>query len=76
MAGKRNWRIVSWHLRQAARGKSAKGEPLATRLYVPEPFTIEKKTEIAARLAAEPIARPQSYAPLNPDTVIELGFYD
>jgi hypothetical protein len=49
MAGKRNWRIVSWYLRQAARGKFTKGKPLATRLYVPEPFNAEKKTEIAAR---------------------------
>jgi hypothetical protein len=49
MTGKRNWRIVSWYLRQAARGKFTKGKPLATRLYVPESFTIEKKTEIAAR---------------------------
>ncbi|MEP9385570.1 DUF1173 domain-containing protein [Nocardioides sp. KR10-350] len=49
MAGKRNWRIVSWYLRQAARGKFTKGKPLATRLYVPEPFTAEKKAEIAAR---------------------------
>ena len=49
MAGKRNWRIVSWYLRQAARGKFTKGKPLATKLYVPEPFTAEKKTEIAAR---------------------------
>ena len=49
MAGKRNWRIVSWYLRQAARGKFTKGKPLATKLYVPEPFNLEKKTEIAAR---------------------------
>jgi hypothetical protein len=49
MDGKRNWRIVSWYLRQAARGKFTKGKPLATRLYVPEPFNAEKKTEIAAR---------------------------
>ena len=49
MDGKRNWRIVWWHLRQAARGKFTKGKPLATRLYVPEPFNVEKKTEIAAR---------------------------
>lgn len=49
MDGKRNWRIVSWYLRQAARGKFAKGKPLATRLYIPEPFNVEKKTEIAAR---------------------------
>jgi hypothetical protein len=49
MAGKRNWRIVSWYVRQAARGKFTKGKPLATKLYVPEPFNLEKKTEIAAR---------------------------
>src|SRR3546814_3408957 len=49
MDGKRNWRIVSWYLRQAARGKFTKGKPLATRLYVPEPFNVEKETEIAAR---------------------------
>lgn len=49
MDGKRSWRIVSWYLRQAARGKLAKGKPLATRLYIPEPFNVEKKTEIASR---------------------------
>jgi hypothetical protein len=49
MAGKRNWRVVSWYLRAAARGKYARGKPLLTRLYVPEPFSAEKKTEIAAR---------------------------
>ena len=49
MAGKRNWRIVSWYLRQATRGKFTKGKPLAARLYVPEPFSVEKKTEIAVR---------------------------
>ena len=49
MADKRNWRIVSWYLRQAARGKFTNGKPLATRLYVPEPFTVEKKAEITAR---------------------------
>jgi len=49
MAGKRNWRVVSWHLRQAAAGKFIKGKPLADRLYVPEPFNAAKKTEITAR---------------------------
>jgi len=52
MAGKRNWRIVSWYLRQAARGKFTKGKPLAAKLYVPEPFNAEKKTEIAVRRLA------------------------
>lgn len=58
MDGKRNWRIVSWYLRQAARGKFAKGKPLATRLYVPETFNVEKKTEIAAR-------RRSAWAPIQ-----------
>lgn len=58
MAGKRNWRIVSWYLRQAARGKFTKGKPLGTRLYVPEPFNSEKKAEITAR-------RLSAWAPLQ-----------
>jgi len=58
MAGKRNWRIVSWYLRHAARGKFTKGKPLATRLYVPEPFSAEKKTQLAAR-------RLSAWAPLQ-----------
>lgn len=58
MAGKRSWHVVSWHLRQAARGKYTSGKPLAARLYVPEPFTAEKKTAIAAR-------RLSAWAPLQ-----------
>lgn len=58
MAGKRNWRVVSWHLRLAARGTVTKGKPLAARLYVPEPFSAEKKAEIAAR-------RLSAWAPLQ-----------
>ena len=42
-------RLVSWHLRQAARGKLIKGKPLTTRLFVPEPFNAEYKAELAAR---------------------------
>jgi hypothetical protein len=49
MTGKRNWRVVSWHLRQAARGKLIRGRPLTTRLFVPEPFNAEHKAELAAR---------------------------
>jgi hypothetical protein len=58
MAGKRNWRIVSWYLRSAARGTLTQGKPLLSLLYVPEPFTAEKKTEIAAR-------RLSAWAPLH-----------
>jgi hypothetical protein len=68
MAGKRNWRIVSWYLRSAAAGKLTQGKPLLTRLYVPEPFTAEKKTEIAAR-------RLSAWAPLHqPGVGQQLGF--
>ena len=49
MAGKRNWRIVSWYLRQAARGKFTRGKPLAGRLFIPEPFSTDHKAELAAR---------------------------
>ena len=49
MAGKRNWRIVSWYLRQAARGKFTRGKPLAGRLFIPEPFSAEHKADLAAR---------------------------
>jgi len=62
MAGKRNWRMVSWYLRLAARGKYIRGEPLLTRLFVPEAFTAEKKTDIAARRLAAwvPLQQPGS----------------
>lgn len=49
MAGKRNWRIVSWYLRQAAQGKFTRGKPLAGRLFVPEPFSADHKADLAAR---------------------------
>jgi hypothetical protein len=52
MAGKRNWRIVSWYLRQAAQGKFTKGKPLAGRLFIPEPFTADHKADLAARRIA------------------------
>jgi hypothetical protein len=59
MTGRRNWGVVSWHLRQAARGKFTKSKPLATRLFVPEPFYADRKAELAARrLSAWAPARP------------------
>jgi hypothetical protein len=58
MAGKRNWRIVSWYLRQAAQGKFTKGKPLTGRLFIPEPFTADHKAELAVqRIAAWAPAR-------------------
>lgn len=49
MAGKRNWRVVSWYLRQAAVGKQAKRQALADKLFVPEPFDVAHKAQVAAR---------------------------
>jgi hypothetical protein len=49
MTGKRNWRVVGWHLRQAARGKIIRGKSLTTRLFIPESFNAEHKAELAAR---------------------------
>lgn len=59
MAGKRTWRVVSWHLRHAATGRYFRGGLLDQRLFIPEPFTAAHKAEIAARRAA-------SWAPAAP----------
>ena len=49
MTGRRNWRIVSWHLRQAADNKTAKRQPLGRRLFVPEPFDVAHKAQQSSR---------------------------
>lgn len=53
MAGKRTWPVIRKYLLQGVEGKNTKGHPLSDRLYVPEPFNIEKKDEIAARRTAK-----------------------
>jgi len=52
-AGKRNWWTVWNRIHAAVRDKATKGFPLAEILYVPEPFRVEAKDEIAARRLAE-----------------------
>jgi hypothetical protein len=49
MEGKRNWWVVRKHLLIAADGKVAKGEGLRSRIFIPEPFVLERKEEIARR---------------------------
>lgn len=51
-AGKRNWGTVRWRLLQAASDKLIGGRPLRDRLFVPEPFAVERRDEIAHRRAA------------------------
>jgi len=46
MAGKRNWYVIYKHLLIAADGKESKGKPLGDMLYVPEPFSVDRKDEI------------------------------
>ena len=65
MEKKRNWWVVRKHLMLAAEGKVAKGRGLSTRLFIPEPFSMERKGEIARR-------RQCVFAPL---AVAENGAY-
>ena len=46
MTGKRGWPVVAWHLRHAA---EVQGPPVRGRVYVPEPFRLDRKAEITAR---------------------------
>ena len=52
-AGKRTWAIVRRHLLQAAEHKLARGDALRARLYVPEPFSIDRRDAINARRLAQ-----------------------
>ena len=52
MAGRRGWPVISWRLRQVAAGTQVAGHCLVDRLYLPEPFRLDRKAAIAARRAA------------------------
>jgi hypothetical protein len=52
MEGKRHWGVVSWHLREAAHGKTLGVRPLSEQLYVPSPFRSERRHEHAQDRAA------------------------
>lgn len=49
MVGKRNWGVLRKYLLQAAQHKLTKRSELSSLLYVPEPFTVERKDAIAQR---------------------------
>jgi hypothetical protein len=49
MEGKRNQGVLHKYLMDAADGVRVKGEALRARLYVPEPFSEQRKAEIAQR---------------------------
>lgn len=52
MAGRRSWYVIRRYLLAAADGKVAKGDALGDSLYIPEPFSLEHKTEIEQRRMA------------------------
>ncbi len=52
-AGKRSWGTVRKHLLFAAENKIARGEALRSRLYIPEPFSIEQRDALNARRVAQ-----------------------
>lgn len=51
--GKRSWGTVRRHLLRAAEGKEVRGLPLAARLYVPEPFSVDQRDALNARRRAQ-----------------------
>lgn len=48
-AGHRSWAVVYRRLRAAADGKLVRKNPLVTSLFVPEPFSADRKTDIDQR---------------------------
>lgn len=52
-AGKRTWGTVRRHLLQAAEHKRARGDPLRSKLYIPEMFVLEQRDTINARRMAQ-----------------------
>ncbi|MBF6181828.1 DUF1173 family protein [Nocardia puris] len=52
MAGRRNWAAIRRHTYLAAAAKTTKTRDLSELLWLPEPFTVADKQEIAGRRAA------------------------
>jgi len=52
MEGKRNWFVLRKYLLEAAAEVDAKGAPLASRLFIPEPFRPDAEAVLRARRVA------------------------
>ena len=52
-AGKRSWGTVRKHLLLAASNKTARGDALSARLYIPEVFSVDQREAINARRWAQ-----------------------
>jgi len=65
-AGHRPWAVVYQRLRAAVDGKLVRKNPLAASLFVPEPFSADRKTEIEQRrIKAWAPARRQPGRPIK-----------
>lgn len=53
MEGKRNWRVVQYHLTQALANKETKRSQLSDSVYIPEPFQSDRKAQLASRRSAK-----------------------
>lgn len=65
--GKRSWGTVRRLLLAAAEHKRVGGDPLRLRLYIPEPFSLERREAINERRLAEwsrAVAQPKGPSPL------------
>ena len=69
-AGKRTWGTVRKHLLQAADNKIARGNPLRSRLYIPELFSVDQRDAINARRMAQ--WSPAIAAPGQPQPIMLL----
>jgi hypothetical protein len=72
MEGKRSWGVMRKYLLLAAENKMAKGGALLERLYIPEPFTAEKKAQIAQRRMAS-LARAAAPSKETRQLMIVIG---
>lgn len=71
MAGRRNWPAIRKHILAAAEAKIAKTRDLRELLWLPEPFTVADKFEIAARRGA--VFTPLASARNNRKLMLALG---
>ena len=76
MQGKRTQGVLHKHLTLAASGVTLKGVALDEHLYVPEPFSLERKDEIAARRRRKLSARTSPADPARRQLAIVIGEFN
>ncbi|WP_371765509.1 DUF1173 domain-containing protein [Massilia sp.] len=72
MENKRSWPVIRKYLLLAAENKMTKGSALVDRLYIPEPFSEDRKSEIAQRRMAQ-LAKASAPAKETRQLMIVIG---